>query len=153
MPSRHESRILAVQALYAWEANRTNRESALAMAWYEGKESPDYARLLVAGTMEQIEEIDAQIARHLKGWDISRISRVDLAILRLGAWSLRFQPDTDVKVVLDESLMLAHEMSGPSSHRFVNGILDAILRENRGAAATEPASGTQPGEPDEDGDS
>ena len=131
MPSRHESRILAVQALYAWEANRENQESAMAMAWYEGKDSPDYARLLVAGTMEQVDALDERIARHLKGWDITRISRVDLAILRLGTWSLLHQPDTYANVILDESLMLAHEMSGPSSHRFINGVLDAILRESR----------------------
>ena len=61
-------------------------------------------------------------------WDMSRLSPVDKAILRLSAYQMKFCPEIPNKVVINEAIEIAKTFSGEQSPRFVNGVLDAILR-------------------------
>ena len=61
-------------------------------------------------------------------WDMSRLSSVDKSILRLAAYQMRFCPDIPKKVVINEAIEIAKRYSGKQAPRFVNGVLDAILR-------------------------
>lgn len=134
MPSRRKGRRLAVQALYSWEVGHTDRELLLKFPWYERSDAfrPEdltFPRLIVQGTLECIDEVDTLIRSHLKNWEMERLARVDLAILRMGAYCLRYQPEIPPHVTIDEAVELAKELSTDDAYRFVNGVLDGIRQQ------------------------
>jgi len=73
---------------------------------------------------------DTRLARHARHWDLGRLALVDRNILRLGVWEM-LSGRTPPRVVIAEALRLAEEFSTAESPRFVNGILDAVYREQR----------------------
>jgi N utilization substance protein B len=133
MASRRKGRILAFQALYAWEVNRVPAAEAANFSWLEQDkrerfDAEGFPRLLVLGAIENIDAIDSMIKAQLQNWDFSRLGRVDLAILRLSAYTLMFQRDMAPSIVIDEAIGLAKEFGGDDSFRFVNGVLDSIRK-------------------------
>ena len=144
MASRRKARIHAMQALFSWDISGTPLEELLAFQWVPERTEPDarekreqtlaFSRLLVSGTIEHLEEVDQAIEAHLEHWKLERLAKVDLAILRLSAYSLLYQRDVPASVTIDEAIDLAKEFGSRDSYRFVNGVLDAI-RKDRDAAA------------------
>jgi transcription antitermination protein NusB len=135
MGARRRGRILAFQALYSWECtgNDTNRLAAFpwldeAQAEKVSTEAYTFARLLFAGTVERKDEIDAFIEEHLENWELKRLSRVDLALLRLGCYSLRYQHDVPASVTIDEAVDIAKEFGSEDSYKFINGVLDGVKK-------------------------
>lgn len=145
MASRRKGRILAFQALYSWEATGGSREEKgpekpipedlLSFSWLESeklasldKGIADFSRLLVTGTIENIRPVDAMIRRHLKNWDFSRLSRVDLAVLRMSVYTLMYQDDVPPSIVIDEAIGISKEFGADDSFRFVNGVLDSVRK-------------------------
>lgn len=135
MASRRKARILAFQALYSWEANKIPVRDLLDFAWLdaEKREALDdatsaFSRLLVSGVVENLDEVDAMIKKHLKNWDFTRLNRVDLAILRMSAYALMFQDDVPASIVIDEAIDISKEFGTDDSYRFVNGVMDAIRK-------------------------
>jgi len=133
MASRRKSRILAFQALYSWESNRVPVEELITFAWLDEKKlnSLDegmavFSRLLIAGAIENIKVIDETIKKHLQNWDITRLNRVDLAILRMSVYTLMFQKDISPSIVIDEAIEICLEYGTDDSYKFVNGVLDGI---------------------------
>jgi N utilization substance protein B len=131
--SRRKGRILAFQALYCWEATHVPADELMAFSWLvsEKKAAIDdtvvgFSRLLIAGTIENIKAIDEMIKNHLKNWDISRLNRVDLAILRMSAYTLMYQAEIAPSIVIDEAIGISQEFGTDDSFRFVNGVLDSI---------------------------
>jgi N utilization substance protein B len=135
MASRRKGRILAFQALYAWAAVAGTPagaipEGLLDFPWQDkAKEAgDDFSRLLVMGTIENIHAVDSMIERHLKNWELSRLNRVDLAILRMSVYALMYQRDTPASVVINEAIGISKEFGTDESFRFINGVLDSIHR-------------------------
>lgn len=130
MVSRHKGRRIAVQALYAWSVNGDPLERVVTFPWYDHDDETDlsFPHLIVAGVIAKVAEIDREIEGHLEHWQMDRVARVDLAILRMGVYCLRWQPDIPGRVTIDEAVELAKELSTDQSYRFVNGILDAVQR-------------------------
>jgi transcription antitermination factor NusB len=81
-----------------------------------------------AGAWDNVSVCDGLITTAAGKWDLSRLSSVDRSILRLGAYQLKFCPDIPGKVVINEAIEIAKKYSGAQSPRFVNGVLDAILK-------------------------
>lgn len=133
MGSRRKGRIIAVQSLYSWQANEPGRNHLLDFEWLDRDDVSDdtlaFARMLTAGVVEHVEEVDAQIERHLDHWDITRLSRVDLAILRMACYSLLHQKDIPASVTIDEAIAISKDFGTDDSYRFVNGVLDSIRRD------------------------
>jgi len=134
--SRRKGRILAFQALYCWESSRIPPGELMSFSWLEparrsalDKEGiGDFSRLLIAGTTENIEAIDGMIKKHLEHWDISRLSRVDLAILRMSVYTLMYQGEIAPSIAIDEAIGISKEFGTDDSFRFVNGVLDSIRK-------------------------
>jgi N utilization substance protein B len=131
--SRRKGRILAFQALYCWDATRVSTDELMAFSWLEtekraalGDSSTDFSRLLIAGTIENIKAVDEMIKNHLQNWDFSRLNRVDLAILRMSAYTLMYQAEIAPSIVIDEAIGISREFGTDDSFRFVNGVLDSI---------------------------
>ena len=135
MGARRRGRILAFQALYSWECtgNDTNRLADFpwldeAQAERVSPEAYTFARLLFAGTVERKDEIDALIEEHLENWELKRLAKVDLALLRLGCYSLGYQHDVPASVTIDEAVDIAKEFGSEDSYKFINGVLDGVRK-------------------------
>jgi N utilization substance protein B len=131
--SRRKGRILAFQALYCWESTRIPADELMAFSWLESEKRAAldegiaaFSRLLIAGTVENVKAIDAMIKKHLQNWDISRLNRVDLAILRMSVYTLMYQNEVAPSIVIDEAIGISKEFGTDDSFRFVNGVLDSI---------------------------
>jgi len=132
--SRRKGRILAFQALYSYDVGEMPLEQLLKLEWNDNEncdeESQDFSRLLIGGTVKHIEEIDANIKNHLTGkWELDRINKVSLAILRLSVYSLMFQKDTPPSIVIDEAIDIAKEYGADDAFKFINAVLDSIRKE------------------------
>jgi N utilization substance protein B len=135
MASRRKGRILAFQALYFWESNRVPVEELVNFAWLEEQKRVSldegmvvFSRAIIAGAIENIGDIDRMIKDHLENWDISRLNRVDLAILRMSIYSLMFQKDIPASIIIDEAIGICREFGADDSYRFINGVLDSIRK-------------------------
>ncbi|MCL2808991.1 MAG: transcription antitermination factor NusB [Treponema sp.] len=141
MASRRKGRILAFQALYFWDSSSPNEalrvpvEELVNFAWLEDEKLKNldeglavFSRVLIAGTVENIKEIDAIIIKHLENWDISRVNRVDLAIMRMSVFSLMYQNDISPSIIIDEAIGICREYGADESYKFINGVLDNIRK-------------------------
>jgi len=133
MASRRKSRILAFQALYFWESNKVPVEELTNFAWLDEDKLKNldegmavYSRMLVVGAIENIDAVDDMIKKHLQNWDISRLNRVDLAILRMSVYTLMFQKDISPSIVIEEAIGICVEFGANDSYKFVNGVLDSV---------------------------
>lgn len=135
MASRRKARILAFQAIYAWDSSGGKAEGLLDFGWLEDdkrstldEEVATFARLLIAGALENMAAVDAAINSHLQNWTFERLKRVDLAVLRIGAYSLLYQRDIPAQITIDEAIEIAKEYGSDDSYRFINGVLDGIWK-------------------------
>ena len=70
-----------------------------------------------------IEELDAAINEASKGWKTTRMGKVDLTLIRLAVYEIRFEEEIPVKVSINEAIELAKKYGTDDSPAFVNGIL------------------------------
>ena len=88
--------------------NNVPPEELIQFAWLDEErreridsETLDFARLIIAGCLENLDTIDAAILQQLENWDFARLARVDLAVLRLSVYSLFFQKAIPASVTID----------------------------------------------------
>jgi len=122
----------------AYQADVTG--DAFEAAWRrrqdEERLSPDQSSLVedvVAALGARASEIDGRIQAAAEHWRIERLSHTDRAVLRAAVAELVARPGTPARVVLDEAVDIARRYGTEESGRFVNGVLDRIARELRGA--------------------
>lgn len=138
--ARRKSRIIAFQALYSWDVNNIPLEELLEFAWVDeqmqeklGDENLTFTRMLISGTIENIEKVDETIKAHLTNWDFDRLKKVDLAVLRISVYPLLFQLDMPSTIIIDEAVDISKEYGSDDSFKFINAILDSIKKSCRTA--------------------
>lgn len=89
-----------------------------------------YIKDVVHGVYENIESLDENIKKHLKGWTMERICKTDLAILRLAIYEILHRDDIPYKVSVNEAVELAKSFSEENSPSFVNGVLAGIINDS-----------------------
>lgn len=89
----------------------------------------EFAGRMAFGTEANLPLIDEKIEKNSRGWKLSRLSKVSLAVLRLGIYELLFEKDTPVGVTINEAVELAKKYGGEEDAPFVNGVLGAVARE------------------------
>ncbi len=77
-----------------------------------------------------LEEIDALLNEKSAGWKTTRMSKVDLNILRLAIYEMKYDEDVPVKVAINEAVEISKSFGGDDSASFINGILGKIARED-----------------------
>lgn len=82
-------------------------------------------------TWENLEQCDELISGASIKWRLSRLSPVDKSILRMSVYHLKFCSDIPPKVVINEAVELAKKFSTAQSPGFVNGVLDAVMKNLR----------------------
>ena len=139
--SRHRSRELALQALYAWQLGGGDALEQLRALDEDAHADKALAEALVRGVLERAAELQALIAPCLDR-EFSRLSPVERAILYIGAFELQAHPETPFKVVLNEAVELGKSYGGTGGHKFVNGVLEKLaggLRPDEVGRRKQPA--------------
>jgi transcription antitermination protein NusB len=129
---RSKARGWALQVLYAWEI-RTERDRLpdLLREFLStrriGEEAREYLETLVTGVDLHLDSIDRSLERFLLNWRLARLSIIDRNILRLAAMEMQHL-GTPPRVAIQEAVMLAEKYGTHESPRFINGVLDALMR-------------------------
>jgi len=128
---RREGREYALQALYAVEMNPAGSREALRLFWEQHKGSVTarlFADELLSGILANKSSLDETIAVKSANWSITRMSRIDLSILRMAVFELLYRDDIPKNVTINEAIEIAKKFGSEESPAFVNGILDEISR-------------------------
>ena len=127
---RKSARAHAMKLIYEWEmggdGGEDTRLNLLGVA--PGENESEYMNRMFEGVVANAEDLDAHIAAHLRGWTIERISKVDLAILRLGAYELMLK-EVPAGIAINEAVELANQYSADKAGAFINGVLGSLSRE------------------------
>jgi len=131
MGLRRESRELALQILYALDANPSVGIRETLQTFREEQTDVlsrvrEFAEGLVQGVQEHRAVIDAAITARSKNWTLVRMPRVDLNVMRMATYELMFRQDIPKKVSINEAIEIARKFGDKESPAFVNGILDEI---------------------------
>ncbi len=130
---RSQARRHAVQAIYQWQmagqdvgeiANQFFEEQDL-----DGFEVP-YFQDLLQGVPKHLEELD-ELLKPALDRAIESVDPVERAVLRLGAFELRFKPEVPYRVVINEAVELAKVFGAEQGHKYVNGVLDQVAKKVR----------------------
>ena len=126
---RTGARAAAMKLLYEWEMGGDGGEDTRfgMLEIQPGEKETDYMEQLVAGVQNNVKDIDGVIAKYAVDWKLDRIMRVDLTILRLAIYELKYT-DMVPAVAVNEALELARSFSTPEAVSFVNGVLGSLLR-------------------------
>ena len=139
--SRRNGRVIAFQAVYSWDVTKASLDDLLTFEWLQkdeemaelsesSKEERTFASLIIAGTIDHIDEIDKLIESHLSAsWSMERISRVALAILHTSVYELLYQNGAEPKIVIDEAVNIAKDFDTDDSYKFINAVLDKIGKD------------------------
>lgn len=137
MAYRHLLRSIAMQTLYEWDFKGKNNSLLPEIIdrnlkeFAPGINDPVFIDTLVKGVVDHLPNVDKIIITCAPEWPIEQITIVDRNILRLGIYELLFGNHEEVppRVAINESIELAKTFGGPSSGKFVNGVLGTIYKE------------------------
>lgn len=138
MSHRHLARSIAMQVLYQWDF-RGKPTAALPAIIDEMmrefgvgvEDEKDYVTATVTGVIDHLEEIDAEVQTHAPHWPLEQMAIVDRNILRIGVYEMRFAKEIPDKVAINEAVEIAKTYGGPTSGKFVNGVLGAMYTDRQ----------------------
>ena len=143
LSKKSESRVAAVEALYAQRLSEKTKTAASAIndiiEYYQEtndhkKIQPHFITTLVEGTLTHQANIDQLITSHLAdNWRFDRLNIILQCILQIGTFELAHHPETPFKVIINEYTQITHYFCDEKETAFVNGILETIadfLRSN-----------------------
>ena len=131
---RTEIREQAFKLIYSIEIQKDMSEEQLSLFLQENEitnqEEMEYITSIYNGIKENTKELEETISENLKEkWTINRISKVNLAILKVALYEMMFIK-LPYKVVINEAVELAKKYGDDSSKAFVNGILASVVKKN-----------------------
>jgi len=91
------------------------------------EEDREFIHAEVNGAYDYLSEIDAHIIKFLSGWEIDRIAKIDLALLRLAVYEMLYVQGIPNGVSINEAVELAKTYGDDESYQFINGILGNIF--------------------------
>jgi len=122
-----------LQVLYAYEMNKDSLDPLALEILSEitDKADKDFARELISKVISNVANLDNRIVGRVTNWEMNRIALIDKILIRMGICEILFFPDIPPKVSINESIEIAKDFSTAGSGKFINGILDAILAEEK----------------------
>ena len=131
--ARRRARRLLMQALYQWQMSGADE----ADIERQFREDPSFEKVdatffhdVLRGVIDSCAALDECLAPLLDR-KVMELDRVELALLRMGVYELCHRHDVPFKVVIDEAVGLARVFGAEESHRYINGVLDAVARSQR----------------------
>ncbi len=131
---RREQREHVFKLMFMTEFNSEEEMTEQLSLYFEGlgelsEQDQEYMKKKYAHVKEHLEEIDALLNGASRGWKTKRMSRVDLAALRLAVYEMEYDADVPTGVAINEAVELAKRFGGDASGSFVNGVLGKIASE------------------------
>jgi N utilization substance protein B len=131
LSARRRSRLIAAQALYAYDMGNT-RQDLMDGFLAETKIAQKYKEFAVSlfeKTCANLSAIDAEIASKIsKEWSLDRLGRMELAVLRLACCEIMFG-GSDAPIAINEALDLIKMFADEHAPPFINGVLEAIRKQ------------------------
>ena len=128
--NRRIARIKTVQSLYQIEMTDVDPDEAIDVVLEDGEKKDEFLLQLVYGTLENMTEIDEYIEASLTNYSLSRIGRVDRAIIRMAVYEMKWVDDIPISVSINEAIDLAKGFAGNEEHgKFVNGVLSNVAKQ------------------------
>ena len=130
--NRSTARAHAMKLVYEWEMGGDGGEDTrLNLLEVSGEEAEyGFMNALYEGVVAEHEKLDALISEFARGWSLDRLSRVDLAILRIAVYELCAK-EIPAAAIVSEAVQLASEYSGDKATGFINGVLGSISRSGK----------------------
>jgi N utilization substance protein B len=143
MSTRRRAREIVLQLLYEADINGSRSEVSarkFIVSRLQGRKAlTSFAESLLFGTLAHRDEMDSHLSRLAKGWSLSRMAVTDRNVMRMAAYEI-LHSDTPGRVAVNEAVVLIKRYGDKNSPRFVNGILDRLLKEHQ-ACSTETNTG------------
>ena len=130
--TRHDARELALQILFQCDFHGST-EFWLEQFWAQQNASESvrgFVSQLVAGVRTHQVELDGLITAYARNWTVQRMPVVDRNILRQAMYELLWIPDVPAKVTVNEALQLAKSFADDETRRFVNAVLDQLIKHD-----------------------
>lgn len=127
---RRKARELAVQAIYSWQISQnsvTDVEVNFITDNSKRRFDIEYFQQLLRGVTSNVSEIDSLISPHVDR-PLDDIDQVEKAILRVAVFELTDCTEVPYRVVINEAIELAKSFAADDSHKFVNGVLDKVVK-------------------------
>lgn len=96
-----------------------------------GKEQHKYIIGIVNGVAENCSEIDSMIKKYSVGWNLNRISRIAMAIMRVAVYESKFADDVSESIAINEAVEIAKKYDTSETVSFINGVLGSVVRERQ----------------------
>lgn len=128
---RKQAREGAMKLLFQMDSTNDYTDNALEIFLgnfeYDDAET-DYIKDAVHKVVNNLEDIDRNINKHLEGWSISRLAKVDLAALRIAIYEIMYRKDIPLEVSINEAIEIVKKFSTEDSFKFINGVLGGFVR-------------------------
>ncbi len=141
MGTRRRAREAALQFLFQDDfldrgkstdaAELDKRFAAFSLLYQVNKKARPYARNLLGGIFEELDQIDGAIVAHATNWRLERIAATDRNLLRVAIYELMFQEDVPAQVAINEAVEIAKRYGSQDSPSFINGVLDAVQQSRQ----------------------
>lgn len=132
--SRRAARELALNVLYQVDVAKFSPEEALETALANTKldlSAAEFTTTLVKGTISNIQDIDNCLMKLSVGWELQRQPAVDRNILRIAIYEIQYIESVPSSVSINEAVELAKKYSTDESGKFINGVLGALVRQDK----------------------
>ena len=128
---RKYARESAMKLLYQMEMNFDFSQNAMEI--FFDNFSFDYGETMyienaIETIVENLDTIDKYIEDNIEGWEIHRLAKVDLSILRIALYEMLYRTDIPIQVSINEAIEISKKYSNEESPKFINGILGGFVR-------------------------
>ena len=93
-------------------------------------ENVQFVKDIYSGVAEYKDELLQDVQKYIKGYTIDRLFKVDLAILLIAFYEIKYMKKSPVKVVANEAVELSKKYSTPKSYSFINGVIGSFAKES-----------------------
>lgn len=132
--ARKDAREAAMKILYQWDMLGEYKQVTLddlTLEFSLEDRDLEYIKDILDGFVLQKDKINKTIADRTKGWTLDRLSKVDLAILRLALYEIIYRSDIPDSVSINEGVELAKKYGNKKSGAFINGVLGQYIRQDK----------------------
>lgn len=122
-----------MQSLYEWDFRQKEHPWDIAsriIVNVEPDADKEFIKDILNGTVDHLNEFDAQISQAAPEWPIEQISVIDKTVLRIALYELSYRDDVPPKVAINEAVELGKTYGGENSSKFINGVLGTIYRKS-----------------------
>ncbi len=130
--TRRQEREFALQVLYGLEFNEAGiSEMVDRLHETQKKKATEFSLKLISETVQNREELDRLIEERLRNWEYKRVAVIDKILLRMAIAEFLYFNSVPPQATLNEMIELSKEYGTERSSKFINGVLDAVLKKLR----------------------